>query len=62
MRLLALRKVAIPGAGTQANLITYLRRDQRFVRPSRGMYALDNNCSTSGVSSNTCDGRVVPGR
>jgi hypothetical protein len=40
MRLLALRKVAISGAGTQANLITYLRRDRRFVRPSRGMYAL----------------------
>jgi hypothetical protein len=40
MRLLALRKVAIPGAGTQANLITYLRRDGRFVRASRGMYAL----------------------
>jgi hypothetical protein len=40
MRLLALRKVVIPGAGTQANLITYLRRDPRFVRASRGMYAL----------------------
>jgi hypothetical protein len=40
MRLLALRKIAIPGAGTQANLITYLRRDRRFVRASRGMYAL----------------------
>jgi len=40
MRLLTLRKVSIPGAGTQANLITYLRRDPRFVRASRGMYAL----------------------
>lgn len=40
MRLLALRKVTIPGAGAQANLITYLRRDPRFVRASRGMYAL----------------------
>jgi hypothetical protein len=40
MRLLALGKVVIPGAGTQANLITYLRRDPRFVRASRGMYAL----------------------
>lgn len=40
MRLLASRKVAISGAGTQANLITYLRRDPRFVRPSRGMYGL----------------------
>ena len=27
-----------------------------------GMYALDKSCSTSGVSSNTWDGRVVPGR
>jgi len=40
MRLLAMRRVEVPGAGTQANLITYLRRDPRFVRPSRGMYAL----------------------
>ena len=40
MRLLALRRMTIPGAGTQANLITYLRRDPRFVRASRGMYAL----------------------
>lgn len=40
MRLLASRKVPIPGAGTQANLITYLRRDPRFIRASRGMYAL----------------------
>jgi hypothetical protein len=40
MRVLALRKVDIPGAGTQANLITYLRRDPRFVRASRGVYAL----------------------
>lgn len=40
MRLLGEKKVAIPGAGTQANLITHLRRDRRFVRPSRGMYAL----------------------
>jgi hypothetical protein len=40
MRLLALRRIDIPGAGTQANLITYLRRDPRFIRSSRGMYAL----------------------
>lgn len=40
MRLLRERNVVIPGAGTQANLITHLRRDDRLVRPSRGMYAL----------------------
>lgn len=40
MRLLSERKVAIPGLGTQANLITHLRRDDRLVRPSRGMYGL----------------------
>jgi hypothetical protein len=40
MRLLGQRQVPIPGAGTQANLITHLRRDARLVRPSRGMYAL----------------------
>jgi hypothetical protein len=40
MRLLRERQVSIPGAGTQANLITHLRRDARLVRPSRGMYGL----------------------
>lgn len=40
MRLLRDRKVAIPGSGTQANLISHLRRDARLVRPSRGMYGL----------------------
>ena len=40
MRLLGQRQVPIPGAGTQANVITHLRRDARLVRPSRGMYAL----------------------
>jgi hypothetical protein len=40
MRLLGDKKVPIPGAGTQANLITHLRRDPRLVRPSRGMYGL----------------------
>jgi hypothetical protein len=40
MRLLKDRNAPIPGSGTQANLITYLRRDARIVRPSRGMYAL----------------------
>lgn len=40
MRLLSRKGVQVPGAGTQANLITYLRRDERIVRPSRGMYAL----------------------
>jgi hypothetical protein len=40
MRLLQDRNVQIPGSGTQANLITHLRRDARVVRPSRGVYAL----------------------
>jgi hypothetical protein len=40
MRLLRDRNVPIPGSGSQANLITHLRRDARIVRPSRGMYAL----------------------
>lgn len=40
MRVLGDRQVSIPGAGTQANLITHLRRDPRLVRPSRGMYGL----------------------
>jgi hypothetical protein len=40
MRLLREKKVAIPGSGTQANLIAHLRRDERLVRPSRGMYGL----------------------
>ena len=40
MRLLHKQGVPIPGAGTQANLIAHLRRDDRIVRPSRGMYAL----------------------
>lgn len=40
MRLLRDRKVSIPGSGAQANLITHLRRDDRLIRPSRGMYGL----------------------
>lgn len=40
MRVLRERGVAIPGSGTQANLITHLRRDAGLVRPSRGMYGL----------------------
>ena len=47
MRLLRERRVTIPGAGTQANLITHLRRDVRLVRTSRGMYGL----STWGIES-----------
>lgn len=47
MRLLQDRNVQIPGSGTQANLITHLRRDTRVVRPSRGMYAL----ATSGLQN-----------
>ena len=40
MRILKERSVAIPGAGSQANLISHMRRDDRIVRPSRGMYGL----------------------
>jgi hypothetical protein len=40
MRLLGDKNVQIPGSGTQANLISHLRRDRRIVRPSRGMYGL----------------------
>jgi len=40
MRLLREQNVVIPGSGTQANLISHLRRDSRIVRPSRGMYGL----------------------
>jgi hypothetical protein len=40
MRRLREAGIQIPGAGTQANLITHLRRDTRIVRPSRGMYGL----------------------
>lgn len=40
MRLLRDRNVSIPGSGAQANLITHLRRDDRLIRPSRGMYGL----------------------
>lgn len=42
MRLVKIRNVKIPGAGAQANLITYLRRDPRFARPARGLYALSD--------------------
>lgn len=31
----------IPGKGTDANLISYIVRDPRFVRVSKGTYALD---------------------
>jgi len=40
MRRLRELHIEIPGAGSQANLITHLRRDPRIVRPSRGMYGL----------------------
>lgn len=40
MRLLKEKRVRLPGAGAQANLIALLRRDERIMRPSRGMYAL----------------------
>ncbi len=40
MRLMRKHEVVIPGAGTQANLISHVRRDSRIVRPSRGMYGL----------------------
>lgn len=40
MRLLAEQKASLPGKGDQANVIAHIRRDPRFVRPSRGVYAL----------------------
>ena len=40
MRLLSERGISVPGSGSQANLITHLRRDERLIRPSRGMYGL----------------------
>ena len=40
MRLLQRRNVPIPGAGKQANLISHMSRDDRIVRPTRGMYGL----------------------
>ncbi len=40
VRLLKTCDVEIPGAGTQANLISHLRRDPRLMRSSRGMYGL----------------------
>jgi hypothetical protein len=40
MRVLEARGVSLPGAGQPANLIALLTRDDRIVRPSRGMYAL----------------------
>jgi hypothetical protein len=40
MRLLQQEGVELPGAGTQANLISHLTRDARIFRPARGMYGL----------------------
>lgn len=40
MRFLQDQKVALPGRGEQANVIAHMRRDPRFVRPSRGVYGL----------------------
>jgi hypothetical protein len=40
MKELDVANVSIPGAGTQANLISRLRRDPRIVRPQRGFYGL----------------------
>lgn len=40
MKALRDQGVQPPGQGTQANLISHLRRDTRVARPSRGMYGL----------------------
>lgn len=40
MRLLEEQEAALPGKGDQANVIAHIRRDPRFVRPSRGVYGL----------------------
>ena len=40
MRTLHESGIRVPGSGTQANLISYLRREPQLVRTSRGMYGL----------------------
>jgi hypothetical protein len=40
MKVLTDLAVPLPGKGDQANVIAHMRRDPRFVRPSRGVYAL----------------------
>ncbi len=40
MEALRAQGVQPPGQGTQANLISHLRREPRVARPSRGMYGL----------------------
>lgn len=40
LRLLNQQGADLPGKGDQANVIAHLRRDPRFIRPSRGVYAL----------------------
>jgi len=40
MEALRAQGVRPPGQGTQANLISHLRRESRVARPSRGMYGL----------------------
>jgi len=40
MKVLTDLAVPLPGRGDQANVIAHMRRDPRFVRPSRGVYAL----------------------
>lgn len=40
MRFLQDRQIELPGRGEQANVIAHIRRDPRFVRPSRGVYGL----------------------
>jgi hypothetical protein len=40
MSLLGEHRTPLPGSGTQANVIAHIRRDDRIVRPSRGMYGL----------------------
>jgi hypothetical protein len=40
MRLLEEQNTVLPGKGDQANVIAHIRRDPRFVRPSRGVYGL----------------------
>lgn len=40
MKSLKEANVTLPGKGDQANVIAHMRRDPRFVRPSRGVYGL----------------------
>jgi hypothetical protein len=43
--------LTIPGRGTESNLLSYIVRDPRFVRVSKGTYLLDLAKARSGAAS-----------